>query len=246
MNWWENFYDENLSQMLLRSKDAEQETLTCDFLKNILHLRAGDRIFDQCCGEGRLSLALESQGFDIIGVDQCAVYIETANTSESSATFICGDAFDFTPPAPVDAAFNWWTSFGYSSDDSENIKMIERAYASLKPGGRFALDFLNAPNILADFKDEVVIESENAEGPTRLLRKSSFDFFTGLFSTHWIYTMKDDSTITHQSHVRMYMPVDLVSMFTKVGFTNIEMFGDESGTSLDRHSRRCIVVGQKK
>ena len=80
------------------------------------------------------------------------------------------DAFEFVPDHPCAAAFNWGSSFGYADADRQNIKMLERAFESLKPGGRFILDYQNIPGVLRDFRQCIVRRHATDDGEILLLR----------------------------------------------------------------------------
>src|SRR5690606_11140778 len=139
VTWCQQFFNDVFAAAHLVRQDAGAMAQTVRFLKQVLHLQSGMRVFDQCCGVGDVSLALAAAGVQITGVDLMESYIETARNRAKGdgliADFYAGDAGAFVPSQPCDAAFNWWTSFGYSASDDENGKMLARAFDALKPGG---------------------------------------------------------------------------------------------------------------
>ena len=245
-NWWSTFYDENLALMLLQNTDAERDRETVDFLVDELAVQPGSLVFDQCCGEGRLSLPLARRGFRVFGLDQAAIYIDTAKRAkQTGATFVTGDAFADTPPELCDAGFNWWTSFGYAATDGQNVEMLRRAFESLKPGARFALDFLNVPNIIRDFSPSVVTRADSADGEVILLRGSELDLTAGLLLKSWTYFLPNGERVEHASKVRLYMPDQLRAFFEGVGFIDVTLYGSIDRSQVTHRSPRCVVVGRK-
>lgn len=164
-NWWQAFFNEDFSAVLLDRENDPSLVPTADFLVSALDLRPGDKVFDQCCGTGAVSRALANKGLHVTGIDQAEYYIQRAQDLANEldlkfSFFQVADAFDYVTPEKQDAAINWYSSFGYTPDDTQNIKMLERVFESLKPGGRFAIDYMNVPNLLANFQPVYTRTSE--------------------------------------------------------------------------------------
>ncbi len=249
MTWWEAFYDEHLARALLEGTDPRDLEQTLSFFVRHLNLTPGARVYDQCCGIGRLSLPLARQGYQVIGVDQAPAYIEQA-TADADAedlpiTLLARDAFEFLPEAPVDAAINWWTSFGYAATDEQNTQMLCRAFESLRPGGRFALDFMNLPGVLHGFHRDAVDHRPVDGGDLVLHRESRLNLPEGVLEKTWRYFLPDGRRVSHETRVRLYMPHQLVEILTTVGFTDVQLFGAVDSSPLTLESPRCIAVATR-
>jgi hypothetical protein len=155
------------------------------------------------------------------------------------------DAFLYHTPTPCDSAINWWTSFGYAREDSQNIKMVKQAFLSLKPGGRFAMDYMNSPNLYRQFLPTITTTKEGDDGPTILKRESRIDLHTGQLHKVWNYKLPNGKTIRHETSTRLYSPDQLVSFFAQVGFSEIKLYGEIDGSGLSLESPRCIIVGRR-
>jgi SAM-dependent methyltransferase len=255
MTWWTDLYDDALADVLLEHDDVDA---TIRFLVDTLAIRPGDRVFDQCCGIGRLAVPLAAWGAEVIGVEQAPRYVERARARGSSprrvageappkdsavrstATFVVGDAFDYVPP-PCAAAFNWWTSFGYVEDDAGNTRMLRRAFDALVPGGRFALDFLNVPGILARFRSHEITRRDDVV----MLRESRLDLARGVIHKTWTFVFPDGRRVARPSSVRLYTPDRLAQLFADAGFADLRVLGGVDGQPIALDSPRCIVVGTK-
>ncbi len=246
--WWHTLYDDNLAAMLLDNNDVNEIENTLKFLIKYLSLTPNKRVFDQCCGTGRLALAL-ARNHEVIGIDLIRDYIESAKSkvenNKLNAEFIVADAFEYTLFEPVDIAINWWTSFGYSDDDQQNTLMIKHAFNSIKDNGFYALDFMNVPGIYRHFSKDVVTSVVNNGEELTLVRKSTIDFSKDRLVKEWRYFTKDGETATHYSDVSLYTPGQLIEMFEKTGFVDVHLYGDLDGNALTLDSPRCIVVGKK-
>lgn len=247
--WWHGLYDDVLADVLLERADENEVRTTADFLKHVLELRPGHVVFDQCSGIGSLALPLAERGCSVIGVEQAATYVERAErrarVRDLDCRFHVGDAFEFVAPRPCHAAFNWWTSFGYADTDEQNARMLARAFESLVPGGRFALDTMNASQVLRGFSERVVVRRQTPEGEVVLTRESSLDLPKGRLLKLWKFLLPDGRRIERPSSVRLHLPHTLVEMFERVGFGDIHCFGSVKGEPLGIDSPRLIVVGRK-
>lgn len=245
MSWWTALYDDQLADLLLDGVDPTATTAAVDFLIATLELAPGDRVFDQCSGTGRLAIPLASRGLAVVAVEQAAGYVERARRHAHDAGVTVelhrGDAFDFVPDRPCRGAFNWWTGFGYLPDDAGNARMLHRAFEALAPGGRFALDFLNAPAVLRHLRAREVTAGDGVE----LVRDTHVDADTGLMHKRWTFTAPDGRRIERPSAIRLYHPEPLAALVRSVGFDDVRLLGSVAGEPLAADSPRCIVVARR-
>jgi ubiquinone/menaquinone biosynthesis C-methylase UbiE len=248
VTWWSALYDDWLAEQLLVREPGEVDA-TLAFLVERLHLRRGARVLDQCCGVGSVALALAAWGAEVVGVDQARGYVDRAARDAKErglrAELVAADACRFVPSAPVDAAFNWWTSFGYFDDDDDNRAMLARAFDALAPGGRFALDTMNAPELLRAFQRDVVVRRKTPRGNVTLLRESAMDLARGRLLKRWTYFLDGVERVRHESSVRLYMPDAVAAMLRSVGFTDVELLGGIAGEPLTIDSARLIAVARR-
>lgn len=243
-SWWESFYDEHLADVLLERTDPREIARAADFLVAELGLAEGMTVLDQCCGTGRIAWALADRGMHVLGVDLIAAYVARARgrtgPGRSRARFETADAFAYRARPACDAAFNWWTSFGYAADDDANIAMLVRGRESIRAGGRYALDFMNVPALYRGFRPHEVTRA----GDVLLLRESRLDLVANVIHKDWTYVLGDGRRVRHRTAVRLYDPAALCGLFRAAGFDDIRVFGDLDGSPLALESPRCIVSGR--
>jgi SAM-dependent methyltransferase len=247
VNWWSALYDDWLADQLLVRQPGEVAA-TADFLCEYLRLRAGARVLDQCCGIGSVAFPLAARGMQVLGVDQAEPYIARATREAGerglAARFVAADACHFVPPERVEGAFNWWTSFGYFDDDKANLAMLARAFDSLVPGGRFALDTMNVPGVLRGFQRDVVLRRDTPRGEVLLLRESTIDLARGRMLKRWTYFLGHEK-VEHASSVALYMPDVVAGMLRRAGFVDVEMLGSLEGDPLSLDSQRLIAIARR-
>ncbi len=244
--WWRDFYDPLLAAMLLEPASAEVDA-TVTFLERTLELAPGDLVFDQCCGLGRLSLALAQRGYRVVGVDLAADYIAHGNAEAESrglpVELVVADAFQHVPRTKARGAFNWWTSFGYADDDARNAQMLARAFDALAPGGIFALDYPNLPALLRRFERSTVDRRAVPAlgGEVTLVRESAIDVASGVLRKRWTYLLPSGERVEHYTAMRCYMPDAIARMLRSVGFDAVTFHGGVDGSALGIDSERCIA-----
>jgi SAM-dependent methyltransferase len=248
--WWKDLYDERLAELVLARPD-EEVAAEVSFLTNALDLGPGDRVFDQCCGIGSLSIPLARSAMAVVGIDQCGAYIRRARRDAEAVgvgvacDFREADACAFVADPPCDAAFNWWTSFGYAEDDRRNALMLQRAFDSLRPGGWFVLDFQNIARVLRDFRPCMVRRGVTPEGEVLLLRESTLDLPQGVLRQVWTFVLPDGQRVVRSSALRLYLPHALADLLRGCGFVDVEFFGTLDAGPLTQDSPRCIARARR-
>ena len=239
-DWWAPLYDDIVAEALLVRKDQRELDLTVSFLRERLGLAAGSAVFDQCCGVGSLSEPLARSGARVVGVDQCAAYIDRARTATAGldAVFHVGDAREFTPPEPADAAVNWGTSFG-NADEDGNRAMLRRAFETLRPGGRFALDYQHVPRVLRTFQPARL---HRLPDETLIVRESEIDLPQGTLNQRWTFLLPGGERRVRHSRVRLYLPHELAALARACGFADPTFYGGIAGEPLSLDSPRCILI----
>jgi SAM-dependent methyltransferase len=243
-DWWQSLYDDLVADLFLARADPAWLDATAAFLVRRLHLKPGDVVFDQCCGTGEVALALARAGCRVIGVDQSSRYVERARLAagDSPCEFHAADAITFSLPGRCDAGFNWGTGFG-NADDGRNLRMLRGAFETLKPGGRFALDFQHVPRVLRDFQTCLVRRHAGPAGEAVVLRESRVDLAAGELAQTWTFFLPDGRRLVRHSAVRLYLPHALGELMRAAGFVELSYHGGLDGEALDLDSPRCVVVG---
>jgi ubiquinone/menaquinone biosynthesis C-methylase UbiE len=242
--WWESLYDDHVADVLLERTSPSEISLATDFLMEVLDLREGSMVLDQCCGTGRIAWSLAARGVSVLGVDIIPSYIERARRRDTivplTPRFQTADAFEFSASPVRDAAFNWWTSFGYARDDADNLRMLRRARESIRSGGSYVVDFMNIPGIHRHFLPRVT----TCAGDVTLVRDTTLDVADNVMRKTWTFTFGDGRQIVRRSAVRLYDPAALHSLFLEAGFDTIRLYGDVDASPLTVESPRCIIYGR--
>lgn len=237
--------EDALAEMFLEEADAA----TTSFLWRELGLRRGSRVFDQGCGTGRLALALAAQGARVFGLDLSADYLRRAERRAREAgadcRFLRGDAARVSPPGRFDAALSWYSSFGWSRGEEDDVRALRRVFRALKPGGRFVLDWPNLASVLREFRPSRSWRKRIPGGILEVRRECALDLRAGLIRQKWSCRRPGGSRGALSAALRLYLPHQLSGLLVECGFTRVRLLGGVDGGPLGSESRRCIVTARR-
>jgi 2-polyprenyl-3-methyl-5-hydroxy-6-metoxy-1,4-benzoquinol methylase len=122
-----------------------------DRIVELFELEPGAEILDCPCGHGRISNLLAERGFRLTGLDATELFLERAREDAAArgveVEYVHGDMRELPWRDRFDGLLNWFTSFGYFSDE-ENKAVLRGFHDALKPGGRFVLETQNIMRIM--------------------------------------------------------------------------------------------------
>ncbi|MEF8835268.1 MAG: methyltransferase domain-containing protein [Candidatus Thermoplasmatota archaeon] len=247
MNRWfedETFWEE-FKQILFSEERVRKTPYQVDRFVDLLDLRKGDKILDQCCGIGRHSLELARRGYEVTGVDITEKYLEGARKKARKegldVEFVKADIREFRRDDFYDACINFYTSFGYSQDEDENIGVIENVHSSLKPKGEFLLDVMGREVLDKVYTEEDLWRIE--DGYFKEERKIREDL--DMLESNWKLIKDDGEVKEHKFMYKLYTEEELKDILREVGFREIEIYGDLDGASYDEDASRLIALAQK-
>jgi SAM-dependent methyltransferase len=111
------------------------------------YLKSGDRVVDLCCGAGSITIFLEEQGAQIIGID-LAPYLITLAREEAvkrgaKATFVQASVLSY----PLgEGIYDLAVCFGNAITDFPHQsfpQFRDHVFDALKPGGHFILEYID-------------------------------------------------------------------------------------------------------
>lgn len=246
--WWTSFFDDTYADLGFIARDGPDADRLAETVRRVLDLKPGMRVFDQCCGIGRIAIPLAQRDIEVEGVDLAQSYVERARAEAARAgvpaTFACADAFAYVAQRPCDAAINVYTSFGYSDDDATNARMLSRAIESLKPGGRLLLERINPCWVVAFGLMASGRRVPSLAGETVILDEPVADWSRGMIASTWTLIHPDGHRETRSFETRMLFPHELVAMARAAGFVDVEVRGGD-GDPFDRHGRRLILLARR-
>lgn len=240
--WFEGFFG-GLYTHVLAAQDETKSRQQARLVKRLLGARRGQRVLDIPCGMGRLTIPMAKMGLAMTGVDLVPAYIRRAGRAarreRTQVRFIRGDMRHIDFHEEFDAAFNWFTSFGYFSD-AGNLAFLRRVLAALKPGGRFLVDVVNISFILA----HSCPRSDETIAGVRVRMSARWDGRARRMRNTWTFS-KGEVTERHRFSLRMFTGTELRGLLRRAGFREIRLYGRPPLGRFTRHSRRLVAVARK-
>lgn len=143
--WFKNWFNSPYYHLLYFKRDEEEAAAFMDALLLKLNPPAGSLMLDVGCGRGRHSIYLASKEFQVTGIDISEDSIAEAKQDETAnLEFFVHDMRLPFRMNYYNYAFNFFTSFGFFRTRREHDNAIRTIAQSLKTGGFFVLDYLNA------------------------------------------------------------------------------------------------------
>jgi SAM-dependent methyltransferase len=232
--WFEEWFGEAYLRLYPHRDDAEAERAVA-LLVGITGLQPRWRVLDVACGAGRHTRAFRSAGARCVGVDLSAALLRVARTV-TDAPLVRADmrALPIRPES-MDLTVNLFTSFGYFENDAEHTAALREMVSTLRPGGWFVIDFLNA----AAVRRRLV--------PKDVLQVGGVEFRVGRsVSPDGRYVCKSIESGGQQfvERVRLFDSEEITGMLLDAGITLRHCFGDYEAAPLSASSPRTILFGQ--
>lgn len=229
-----------------RIEDTEKEV---DSIIRLAAVKPGAAILDTCCGYGRHSLVFARKGCNVTGIDLSQAYLEEAVSNAKmeglEIDYQRQDIREYNESHKFDVAVNYFSSFGYFQDETDDILMARNVFESLKPGGRFLIETRSKETACLQFKERewfqrdgyiIILEYKLVDACTRILNR-------------WLF-IKDDHNKENQLtevlyHIRLYSALEMARLLTDVGFSEVEFYGGIDGRSFDHNAETMIAVATK-
>ena len=223
------FYEEML---------AERTPEEVERIFELFEREPGAEILDCPCGHGRISNALAERGFRVTGLDATELFLERAREDAAArgveVEYVHGDMRELPWRERFDGLVNWFTSFGYFSDE-ENKAVLRAFHDALKGGGRLVLETQNVSRIMLDPQPLHVVGERDGD---LMIDRWTLDAESARFQTERL-VMRDGRARKAHFSVRWFTPPELRSWLEEAGFENVQM------PSLTAETRLVVVADRR-
>lgn len=243
MEWYKRWFGEEYL-LVYEHRDDSEAAREVRAMRDILGLCGGERVLDLCCGAGRHDTTLAEMGCRVYGLDYSMPLLKIGVDARCPGSryplFVRADArrIPFRDGA-FDVVLNLFTSFGYFTDE-ENIGMLVSIHRLLAPGGRFLIDYLNPPRVLAG----LVEESERTREGLRIVERRRYDDAARRIEKRIELYGDHHDRCFHES-VRLYTRDEMLDMLAAAGLTVKGVLGSMYGDSYGESSARMILYGTR-
>ena len=245
MEWYEDesFWKATYPFLFSEARFEAAETHVENIL-NLVGLDSGD-VLDLCCGPGRVSVPMAGRGFRVTAVDRSPFLLAEGRKRAAQRNLVIEwvekDMREFERPEAFDLVLNLNTSFGYFDAKDEDVGVLRKIFASLKPGGRLVMDLMGKEKLARIFQPTV---SEKLEDGTLLVQRHEiFDEWTRI-RNEWII-INGPEVRTFEFHHTIYSGQELKDRLLAAGFGDVRLCGSFEGEEYGRESGRFVAVAAK-
>ncbi|WP_214483018.1 class I SAM-dependent methyltransferase [Bacillus sp. SM2101] len=244
MEQWQNFFTNDYLKFSEEILTDERTNYELNFLLDNLDLKKGAKILDLGCGQGRVSVPLAKCGFEITGLDASSDLLKEAEKRAErellNIKFVQLDMRDMAFEEEFDAVINMGTAFGYIEEQSEDSKILDKIYTSLKPNGVFIQDLENREAKTNNYNSQTWYTMNNR----MVWSKRDFNFITGRWNEviKWVEDEKENQSVLN---LRLYTAAEIVHMNKQAGFDLVESYGFYNNQKYSPQSPRMIMKYKK-
>jgi SAM-dependent methyltransferase len=232
--WFEEWFGEEYLQLYPHRDDAEADRAVA-LMVRATGLSSGWRVLDVGSGAGRHARAFEAVGARCVGLDLSRALLRVAR-GVTDAPLVRGDMRQLPiRPGSMDLTVSLFTSFGYFEHDEEHASALREMVGTLRPGGWFVIDFLNADEVRRRLvaRETVAVPDGRAE----IAREMSPD---GRYVCKTIVTPRGRR---FTERVRLFEPAQMIAMLEDAGVEVRHRYGDYDAAPLRPDSPRTILAG---
>ncbi|MGE4464181.1 MAG: methyltransferase domain-containing protein [Spirochaetia bacterium] len=225
----------------------------CDFLEQELGYNKSLSILDVGCGTGRHTIELTKRGYRVTGIDLSENQLELARSHAAQEhldiSFLQADARDLPFQNEFDAAIMLCEGgFCLMESDEENAAILQSIARALKDTALLVLTTLNGLFPLSQNLNAFYADAKSEEGST--CTSTGFDLLTLRDHNTTTFTDDDGNEHTITSSERYYLPPEIRTLLTGLGFTTVEFFGSHLGAfsrdhALTQKDFEMLVVARK-
>lgn len=241
--WYKEWFNSSYYHQLYFNRDEQEAAAFIDELLRKLNPPKNSRMLDVGCGRGRHSIHLASKGFFVTGIDISDDSISAAQKSEhENLEFFVHDMRLPFRMNYYDYAFNCFTSFGFFRTRREHDSAIRTIAESLKTGGTFVIDYLNAHYIENHLQYKSEVEKDGVT--FRITRWLDENYFYKRIVVEDENSLEEPLEFTEQ--VAKFSLGDFNDMLSFFGLQIQEVYGSYSFEQYDINtSPRLIIIAKK-
>jgi SAM-dependent methyltransferase len=233
--WFEEWFGEEYLQLYPHRDDAEADRAVA-LIVRATGLVPGWRVLDVGSGAGRHARAFRAVGARCVGLDLSRTLLRVAR-GVTDAPLVRADMRRMPiRPGSMDLTVSLFTSFGYFEHDEEHAAALREMVATIRPGGWFVIDFLNATEVRRRLvtRETLAVQGGEAE----VARTMSPD---GRYVCKTIVTPVGRR---FTERVRLFDQAQMSAMLSDAGLEIRHRFGDYAAAPIKPDSPRTILAGR--
>jgi SAM-dependent methyltransferase len=220
--WFRKFFGEDYLRAYGRRNRLEAPA-EVDFIATILGLAPGRTVLDLCCGEGRHAVPLAQRGYRMIGLDLSVPLLAAARRSAAGAgtrvDWVRADSRSIPFRGVLDAAYCWFTSFGYFTNPADDRRVLAQVMEALRPAGLFLLEVPDREFLCSNPIEDKRIEGDDCWLESRRI----YSPLESVAVTRKAIHLPGGVVREYRLTTRVYGCGELFEMMRAAGFDNLDL-----------------------
>lgn len=220
-------------------------------------------IAEFACGTGRVTLALASKGYKVVGIDLSEDMLRVCKqkllaSNVQGVTLHHGDMCTFQTGEKHNLVFVPFTSFLHVVGVENQLMALKNFHSHLEVDGHLMIDIFN-PSVerlargVSTFSTPVLDMREELPNGNILERQQTAEYFPATQQSKWIFNIEiyDGKTsemvrkYTEEAVVQMIFPNEWRMLLATAGFEIIHEYGDFERNQFKDNSPRMLFVCKK-
>ncbi len=235
--WYREAFGPHYLEVYAHRDDASARNEVA-FTVDVLGLNPGDHVLDLACGAGRHSRGLVGHGVRVTAMDLSPELLAAAGEAGGGPEYVRGDMRALPFGGSFDAVCQFFTSFGYFEDSSEDESVLREVRRVLRAGGKYLFDYLNAAQVVAG----LVPESTDRLGAFTIQSRRRITADQTRVEKDVVIREGEVVRSKYTESVRLYDIEDIRGMMSRSGLIPLAHFGDLAGAPFVPRSPRLVVV----
>jgi SAM-dependent methyltransferase len=234
--WFQEWFGEEYLELYSYRDSTEAKQQVGFFCSRFGKLRGP--VLDLACGNGRHVSELQAAGYHAVGCDLSFILMQSGITDYGPMPLVRADMRNLPfSSASFAGLVNFFTSFGYFSDEAENAQAVHEMSRVLRNDAVFLFDYLNVAHEL-----QRMIDRERRDTPIGdVTIERWYDSSDRSFNKRITIGQK-----RYLERVRGYDLGEITAMFNASGLVIEDAFGDFDGSKYCPSSPRLILGGRKR
>jgi SAM-dependent methyltransferase len=146
----------------------------------------------------------------------------------------------FSRPNNFDVVINLYTSFSYFEDPEEDRQVLKNVYSSLKKGGLFVIEMMGKEVLARIYKER---DWQEKNGVYALEERKVSENWSWMKNR--CILIKNKEIKEYKVEHRLYSGQELADILKNVGFLNVNIYGDLTGSPYDQKATHLVGVAEK-
>ncbi|MDO6431665.1 methyltransferase domain-containing protein [Flavitalea sp. BT771] len=244
-NWYENFFEGINCEMWEKAATIDMTLPEVNFLLEIFGLPAVGHLLDLPCGNGRHSVELAKQGFQMTAFDISETFIRSLQQKledqKLSIRVIHGNILTHSLTGSFDGAFCLGNSFGYFPYEQMEL-FVRKISGVLKPGAKWVINTgLAAETFLTKFVDEKTY----VLGDLTMDIQNDYDEWSSCLLTTLTYTKNNRKETKRFKHY-IHTVAEIIRLLQRFGLKTIDLYGSTGKTEYRLGGMQLFLVAEKE